>query len=192
MVETGRVAELLLRNLQRAAELVRGFKQVAVHQSTDAISEFDVRTEIESVLLSLHPEVKRRPLSIELECPEGLLMRSFPGALGQILTNLVMNSLVHAFGGRESGRIRIEASGEGGELCLDYADDGVGMNAEGLARIFEPFYTTRRGSGGTGLGMHIVYNLATHKLGGRIRVESPPGEGLRVALQVPLRLDASS
>lgn len=189
LADTGRIADLLLSNLNRAAELVKGFKQVAVHQTSDLLGDFDVAGELRSVLISLHPEIKRRPVAVDLECRDGLVMHSYPGAFAQIVTNLVMNSLLHAFEGRESGRILLSAREDAGQLVLEYADDGCGVPEDQLGRIFEPFYTTRRGKGGTGLGLHIVYNLVTFRLKGRIRADSAPGRGLSLHIRVPLRLE---
>jgi signal transduction histidine kinase len=117
-------------------------------------------------------------------------MDSFPGALSQVMTNLVMNSLLHAFEGRDSGVIRIGCDIDGEDVVMDVSDDGIGMDAADLKRFFDPFFTTKRGSGGTGLGAHVVFNQVTNVLGGTIRVTSSPGAGMRVQMRLPRTLVA--
>ena len=177
---------ILTTNTQRAAALVRSFKQVAVDQSSDAIRHFNLRTYLNEVLLSLQPKLKGRPVKVEVDCPPDLELDSFPGAVSQIVTNMVVNSLVHGFEHDQAGTIRLHATSANGFVNFEYADDGAGMDAATLAKLFDPFFTTRRGTGGSGLGAHILYNLATGPLGGTIRVESAPGRGLQYFLRFPL------
>jgi two-component system NtrC family sensor kinase len=177
---------IMTTNTQRAAALVRSFKQVAVDQSSDAIRSFNLRTYLNEVLLSLQPKLKGRPIKVEVDCPPDIVLDSFPGAVSQILTNLVMNSLVHGFEHDQPGNIRVHAACTNGMMHVEYADDGAGMDAETLGKLFDPFFTTRRGTGGSGLGAHILYNLVTGPLGGTIRVESAPGAGLKYFLKFPL------
>jgi two-component system NtrC family sensor kinase len=177
---------IMTTNTQRAAALVRSFKQVAVDQSSDAIRSFNLRTYLNEVLLSLQPKLKGRPIKVEVDCPPDIVLDSFPGAVSQILTNMVMNSLVHGFEHDQPGTIRVQASCADGVMHVAYADDGAGMDADTLGKLFDPFFTTRRGTGGSGLGAHILYNLVTGPLGGTIRVESAPGEGLKYFLKFPL------
>jgi C4-dicarboxylate-specific signal transduction histidine kinase len=160
-------------NLQRAAALVKTFKQVAVDQANPELRTIAIGEYVEGTLQSLRPRLKPAGHRVELRCDPALRFTGRPDALYQVVVNLVMNSLVHAFPPGRTGTIALEVDaldGEGGErmLRLTYRDDGVGMDPQVAARIFEPFFTTRRGSGGTGLGMHIVYNLVTQALGGRI------------------------
>lgn len=169
--------EILLSNLQRAASLIQSFKQVAVDQSNLDHRRFNVADYTQEILLSLRPKLKQRDISVDLTCPESFVIDTYPGVFSQILTNLVMNSLIHAFGPEESGRIEIEVTPTDDGMALRYADDGCGIAEENLKRIFDPFFTTRRGAGGSGLGMHIVFNLITQQLGGQIKVQSAPGEG---------------
>ena len=176
---------ILTTNTQRAAALVRSFKQVAVDQSSDAIRSFNLRTYLNEVLLSLQPKLKGRPIKVEVDCPPDVVLDSFPGAVSQIVTNMVMNSLVHGFEHEQAGNIRLHATCVDGMVAFAYGDDGAGMDAETLGKLFEPFFTTRRGTGGSGLGAHILYNLATGPLGGTIRVESAPGAGLQYFLRFP-------
>ena len=176
---------IMTTNTQRAANLVRSFKQVAVDQSSNDIRNFNLSTYLNEVLLSLQPKLKGRPVKVNVDCPKDLVMDSFPGAVSQIVTNMVMNSLVHGFERDQAGAIDIRVKEEGGEVLFDYADDGAGMDQEALAKLFDPFFTTKRGSGGSGLGAHILYNLVTGALGGTVRVESEPGKGLRYHLSFP-------
>jgi two-component system NtrC family sensor kinase len=177
---------IMTTNTQRAAALVRSFKQVAVDQSSDAIRSFNLLTYLNEVLLSLQPKLKGRPIKVEVDCPPDIVLDSFPGAVSQILTNMVMNSLVHGFEHDQPGTIRIHATCADGVMHVAYADDGAGMDADTLGKLFDPFFTTRRGTGGSGLGAHILYNLVTGPLGGTIRAESAPGEGLKYCLKFPL------
>jgi len=140
------------------------------------------------VLLSLQPKLKGRPVEVAIDCPRDLQMESFPGAVSQIVTNMVVNSLVHGFERDQPGHITIRAGLEGDHVLFDYGDDGAGMDAETLAKLFDPFFTTKRGSGGSGLGGHILYNLATGVLGGSLQVESSPGQGLRYHLRFPRKV----
>jgi two-component system, NtrC family, sensor kinase len=167
---------IMTTNTQRAAALVRSFKQVAVDQSSDAIRSFNMKTYLSEVLLSLQPKLKARPVEVELDCPADLLLESFPGAISQIVTNMVVNSLVHGFEDERAGHIRIAARLEGETVVFDYSDDGAGM---------DPFFTTRRGQGGSGLGAHILYNLVTGPLGGTVKVESAPEQGLAYHMRFP-------
>ncbi len=177
---------IMTTNTQRAAALVRSFKQVAVDQSSDDIRSFNLRSYLNEVLLSLQPKLKGRPVKVEVDCPADLVLESYPGALSQIVTNMLMNSLVHGFEEREqAGNIAIRASIDGDVVSFSYADDGAGMDGDTLDKLFDPFFTTKRGSGGSGLGAHILYNLVTGPLGGSVRVQSAPGEGLRYALSFP-------
>jgi PAS domain S-box-containing protein len=167
----------ILTNLNRAAELVKSFKQVAVDQATEEKRRFNLREYIDMVLLSLRPKYKRTGHTLEVNCPEDLEIVSYPGVISQILTNLVMNSLIHGFDGIEAGKIVLEVTIDQDQCVLRYSDNGVGMSGEDLGRIYDPFFTTKRAHGGSGLGMHIVYNLVTRRLDGRIECRSAPGEG---------------
>ncbi len=176
---------IMTTNTQRAAALVRSFKQVAVDQSSDDMRSFRLKPYLSEVLLSLQPKLKGRQVTIELQCADNLELDSFPGAVSQIVTNLVVNSLVHGFERDQAGRIRIAARQEGNTVVFDYGDDGEGMDPETLGKLFDPFFTTRRGQGGSGLGAHILYNLVTGPLGGTVKVDSAPGMGLQYHLRFP-------
>jgi signal transduction histidine kinase len=178
-------SQMILTNLQRASELIHSFKQVAVDQASSERRRFDLREYLDEVLLSLGPKLKRTPHAVALDCPPNLVLDSYPGALAQIVTNLLTNSLLHAYPDARAGRITISAARQGEDVRLVYADDGAGIAPEHLGRVFDPFFTTQRGRGGSGLGMHIVYNLVTRMLGGAIDLASRPGEGTRVTVTFP-------
>ncbi|HWS25150.1 MAG TPA: ATP-binding protein, partial [Xanthomonadales bacterium] len=178
-------SDLVLRNLDRASQLVRSFKQVAVDQSSEQRRAFCLREYLAEILLSLHPRIKKQRTQVDIECAEDLVMDTYPGALYQIIVNLVINSLVHAFDEQQGGRIEITARREGEDVVIDFQDDGKGMSEAVQRRVFEPFFTTRRGSGGSGLGLHIVYNLATQVLGGSVSCDSAAGKGTHFRLVLP-------
>jgi len=177
--------DLVLSNLKRASELVRSFKQVAVDQSSEQRRIIALRSYLMDILSSLHPTLKRSRHEIALVCPEELMLDTYPGALYQITSNLLLNACIHAFPDAAIGKIEISASVEGEQVLIKFSDNGSGMTPEVRARVFEPFFTTRRGQGGSGLGLHIVYNLVTQVLNGRIEVESAEGEGTRFLLRIP-------
>ncbi|HXD83133.1 MAG TPA: HAMP domain-containing sensor histidine kinase, partial [Rudaea sp.] len=131
------------------------------------------------------PSLKQTPHVVAIDCSEPITIETYPGALYQIVSNLVMNSLHHAFAPEQAGTISVGARENGSVVELTYRDDGVGMNDEVRARIFEPFFTTRRGQGGSGLGLHMVYNLVTQLLKGSIRVDSAPGAGAVFEIFLP-------
>ncbi|MDQ5915557.1 MAG: hypothetical protein QG584_1449 [Pseudomonadota bacterium] len=180
-------SDLLLRSLNQARNLVASFKQVAVDQTSDQRRHFDLREVVGEVLTTLSPTIRKTPFSVSIDIPEGIVMDSFPGPLGQIVTNFVTNALLHAFEGRLAGIITLHAdSPEGGLLMLTVSDDGNGIPEEHLRRIFDPFFTTKLGKGGSGLGLNIVYNIVTGVLGGRISVRSSLGAGTTFVLTMPL------
>lgn len=184
--QTDECLQMLVANNQRASELIRSFKQVAVDQSSEERRTFILKPYIEEVLLSLQPNIKKTKHHIDLQLEDEITLESYPGALFQVLTNLIMNSLIHGFEHQEKGLIVIAASQQGEFLSLTYQDNGCGMDHEGLQKIFDPFYTTKRGEGGSGLGAHLVYNLVTQQLKGSITCQSEPGQGVRFTLNIPL------
>lgn len=177
--------EALNTNLQRAASLIRSFKQVAVDQSSEERRRFNLRAYIGEIIDSLRPRLKHTQHVIDVDCADNIELDSYPGAFSQILTNLIMNSLIHGFASQAAGRITILAQLGDGELCLRYTDDGCGMSQAQAARVFEPFFTTRRDRGGSGLGMHISHNLVLQKLKGTITCGSTLGAGVEFIIRVP-------
>lgn len=176
---------IMTTNSQRGAALVRSFKQVAVDQSSENIRDFDLHVYLHEVLFSLQPKLKSKKIRVDIHCPADIQMRTYPGALSQIITNMLMNSLIHGFEGRDRGCIDMMVEVDNSNVVITYSDDGVGMDSAALEKLFEPFYTTKRGQGGSGLGTHIVYNLVTGPLGGSIRAISAPGQGLRYLMRIP-------
>ena len=184
---TATAANQLVSNLMRAGELVQAFKQVAVDRSQAERRVFDLGQAVEQILASLRPTLKTSDVTLTVEMPPGIQMDSYPGPLGQILTNLFLNSLHHGFDGRGGGAISVSARHRGrDEVEILFRDDGHGMSEDVQRCAFDPFFTTRRGSGGTGLGLHIVYNLVTARLGGRIILSSSPGLGTTFLIVLPL------
>ncbi|MFC5407068.1 ATP-binding protein [Cohnella soli] len=176
---------MLQSNLFRASELIRSFKQIAVDRSVEIKRTFQLKEYIKEVLVSLQPKLKKTKLNVLLLGEDHIDIHSDPGALSQIITNLIMNSIIHAFEEDEEGTITITATSSPDELTIRYSDNGKGMPPEVVEQIFHPFFTTNRAAGGTGLGMNIVYNLATQSLGGTIRCESVPGAGTTFTIQIP-------
>jgi signal transduction histidine kinase/predicted ATPase len=178
-------ADLILRNLKRAVELIGSFKQVAVDQASEALRLFDLRQYLEDVVVSLRPRLKQSRVTVAIDIAPGLELKGYPGVLSQIFTNLISNSLIHGYDEGSEGAVRIEGGVKEGMVTLLYRDDGKGMDARTAKHVFDPFFTTRRGSGGSGLGMHIVYNLVTGKLGGSIECESAPARGVCFTIRFP-------
>jgi signal transduction histidine kinase len=195
--------DIVLRNLRRADRLVKSFKQVAVDQSSEERRVVDLGLSLEDIVTTLGPSLKNTGCHITLDCPQMIIVETAPGALYQIITNLVMNSITHGFAKSEErirdgeghdtasdggearpearmeqpNEIRIDVRRDAAQIHIDYRDNGSGMEESVRVRIFEPFFTTRRGKGGSGLGMHIVYNLVAQSLRGSIECVSAPGQG---------------
>ncbi len=180
---------LILSNLNRAADLVQSFKQVAVDQSSEQKRTFVIRSYLEEVLLTLKPKFKRSNHQVKIDCDESLTIKSHPGTWSQIVTNLVMNSLLHAYQTGEKGHLAFDIHVNNGQLNFEYYDDGRGIPPENVGKIFNPFFTTRRGDGGSGLGLHIIYNLVTQRLNGTIHCESEVGVGTKFIIELPLKGD---
>ncbi len=170
-------------NIRRAAELVKSFKQVAVDQSSQEDREINIKAYVEDILLSLGSKFKQTKHKVNLNIDENLNIKTNPGTLSQILTNLIMNSLVHAFKSNENGIIDIEIKDIKGKVSIVYKDNGVGLNEDIKKHIFDPFFTTNRENGGSGLGMNIVYNLVTQNLKGTIKLDSSLGSGVRFKME---------
>ena len=186
MGDASQASDILVRNLQRAADLVSSFKQIAVDQASSKRRKFLLSDFMMEIMLTLSPMLVKTPFSISRHIPDGLMMDSYPGPLGQVVTNLVGNCLVHAFHGRSSGNIRIAAeTHQDGWVELSVSDDGVGIPAENLKRIYDPFFTTKLGAGGSGLGLHVTHNIVLGILGGRIAVASELGKGSSFMLSLP-------
>ncbi|MEH6628240.1 MAG: ATP-binding protein [Motiliproteus sp.] len=181
--------DILLTNLYRAVELVENFKEVSVDQSSEDLRAFDARVYLDKVLQSLQPKIKHTRHRIAVNSDDGIEVTLFPGAFAQIITNLVINSLMHGFDGIEEGVIEIDLRVRNHHLSIEYRDNGVGVPESILERIFEPFVTSKRGAGGSGLGMSVVYNLVTRSMKGSIVCHSEPGQGVAISILLPQYLE---
>jgi len=179
-------SDLILSNLRFAASLVRNFKQVAVDQSSEKARVFKLKEYMEQVLSRLKPNLQEGEHKVEIRGDDECELDSYPGAFAQILTNLIMNSIVHGYDEDVSGNFELDIQNRGSNVCLTYKDDGKGIPSENLKKIFEAFFTTKPGQGGTGLGLHIVYNLVTQRLGGSITCQSEPDNGAVFEILIPL------
>jgi signal transduction histidine kinase len=184
--EAEQTITLLTNNLNRASDLISSFKQVAVDQTSEAEREINVSEYLTEVVQSLAPNFKKTQHTIDIHCPDDLSIKCAPGVLAQILTNMIMNSLIHGFEDKTKGAIRLEISEQDNNLVINYSDDGRGLDEGTLKRHFDAFFTTRRGKGGSGLGTHIMYNLVTQTLSGDIEAFSKPGEGLKYIITIPV------
>ena len=184
--EAEQTITLLTNNLNRACDLISSFKQVAVDQTSEAEREINVSEYLTEVVQSLAPNFKKTQHTIDIHCPDDLSIKCAPGVLAQILTNMIMNSLIHGFEDKPKGAIKLEISEQDNNLIINYSDDGIGLDEATLKRHFDAFFTTRRGKGGSGLGTHIMYNLVTQTLGGGIEAFSQPGKGLQYKINIPV------
>jgi signal transduction histidine kinase len=179
-------ADQLVSNLQRAGELIQSFKQVAVDRSHAERREFDLSEATDQIIASLRPLLKRMPLSLVVDVPQGISMNSFPGSYGQVLTNLFLNAVTHAYPDGRAGKLSVAARAVScDDVEIMVADDGIGMTEEVRMRAFDPFFTTRRNNGGTGLGLHVIFNIVTQSLGGNLTMDSAPGRGTTFRIIVP-------
>ena len=200
-MENGRLSEVLFKsflqesyellfmlenNLDRAADLIQHFKQTAVDHSDQNIHIFDVKKSLSSLVLSLKTEMTKYGVNVKLDIEEKLTIYSYPSAWSQIFSNLILNSCNHAFENNNNPEINIKISIKQDKIMAEYMDNGCGIPEENIAQIMLPFFTTKRGQGGTGLGMSIVYNLITEQLNGTIEIKSEMGKGIRILIECPL------
>jgi PAS domain S-box-containing protein len=176
----------LVANLNHAAEMIESFKQVAIDRNYSNRRIFDLGDLTEKVIRSLRPGLEKLRVTLDVDCQSGLTMDSYPGPYGQVLTNLFLNSVTHAFPDRMEGivSIRVRASGDENVEIL-FSDTGCGMSLDVRRKAFDPFFTTRRDQGCTGLGLHIVHTIVTNGLGGRVSLDSEPGEGTELRIMLP-------
>jgi signal transduction histidine kinase len=179
-------ASQLVANLNRAAELVQSFKQVAADRNYSDKRTFDLGELTEQVVMSLRPALRKHHVTLTVDCEPDLTMNSYPGPYGQVLTNLFLNSVAHAFPDGKGGAVDIVVRRVGGDsVQILVSDNGCGMSPDVQRKAFDPFFTTRRDQGGTGLGLHIVYNIVTSRLGGRLELDSGFGQGTRIHIVLP-------
>lgn len=182
-----RSSRLILDNLERVSELVQSFKQTAVDQTHLDQRRFNVRKYLQDTLLSLTPHLKQTPHQVRVSGDESIEINSYPGAFSQVVTNLLMNSLRHAYPDGKAGTLQFNlVVVEANRLKITYSDDGCGISSDYLHKIFDPFFTTARAQGGSGLGLHIVYNLVTHKLQGTVHVQSELNVGTTFIIDIPI------
>ena len=178
------ISEIILRNLNRADRLIKSFKQVAVDQSSEERRTIDLGAYLNEILISLGPALRKMAHQVDIECPASVTLNTYPGAIYQIISNLLMNSIYHAFAPGQTGQISITVQQGAGQVELVYSDNGRGMSEAVRARIFEPFFTTRRGRAGRARHARGVQPV-TQLLRGRIDVSSTPGAGTTFAIVMP-------
>ncbi len=179
--------QIVEQSLQRAAKLIRSFKRISVDQSCDDLIGINLYEYLKDIIRTFHNQFKNRPIEITLDCPQELMIETYPGALAQIMGNLLQNSLNYAFKDNKKGTIEIYVEPpKKDKIKIVFADDGIGMDEDLRQHAFEPFVTMHRGQGGSGLGLNIVYNLITQKLNGNITLESSPGKGASFSFIIPV------
>ena len=191
LIDSDENVAIIFRNLERAAKLISSFKKVAVDQSSAESRTFNVSGLVDEVLLTISAKIESANVNVKVNCPEELYITSKPGPINQILINLILNSIFHAFDGLDNGTITINIMNLSDQLHINYRDDGNGIDESIKAKIFDPFTTTKRGSGGSGLGMHLVYNLVTQALDGHITLEEEEERGVSFDITFPVELAAS-
>lgn len=185
--DTAEASDILLKNLERASQLIKSFKQVSVDQSNETPRRFKVKQYLDEILLSMNPRLKKLRHTVGVECAEDLEIDGYPGAFAQIVTNLVMNSLIHAYEPDMAGNMHIVMFREQDSIKMIFSDDGKGIPTDVLPKIFDPFFTTKRGAGGTGLGLFVIYNIVVKQFGGSISCDSEPGQGTIFTIQFPIQ-----
>jgi len=178
-------SEIILSNLQRAGELIQSFKQVAVDRTSLERRTFALKSYLAEILVTLEPQLKKTPHQVTVTGDDTIHISSYPGAFAQIVTNLIANSIAHAYPTNKPGSIQLDIQQQPQQIVIQYQDDGCGIESQYLNNIFEPFFTTNRDHGGSGLGMHIVYNLVTQKLKGTIKVTSQVNLGTIFTITLP-------
>lgn len=191
--QAGEASDLILHNMARASTLIQSFKRVSADQTSEVRREFDLAQTLEEVVRSVSPSFKHQAVKVSVNSQPGLQMDSYPGAIAQIVTNLMQNAVMHAFPEGQLGNVQITARLESETvIALDVVDDGCGMDEQALKLAFEPFFTTKRNAGGTGLGLHIVHNLVVNVLGGTIELSSQAAQGSCFAMRFPRKARLSA
>ncbi|BDM78926.1 hybrid sensor histidine kinase/response regulator [Acaryochloris marina] len=180
-----RCTKLINSNLGRAGDLIQSFKQVAVDQSHRELRTFNLKDYVGEVVTSLEPQARRSGLTLDLAGDDSIVLTHDPGVFAQVITNLVTNSIKHAYQPGEVGQLQIHLEQQNDQVLLTYRDDGCGISTENLSRVYEPFFTTARNQGGTGLGLNIVYNIVTQSLKGTIKIDSQLGQGTTFTVALP-------
>ena len=181
--------QIIIRNLDRAANLISSFKQVAVDQSIEDERDFNMKQLIDDVFLTLTPKIKNHQYDLNISCDDELVIKSKPSPITQVLINLIINSFIHGFENEINGaEISIAVRAVNDRLTITYSDNGSGISLEMQDKIFEPFSTTKRGEGGSGLGMHLVYNLVTQALKGTIQLDATRNDGATFIIDFPIEI----
>ena len=183
---------ILTRNLSSAADLIRSFKQVSVDQMSEQVREVLLSEYFKEVIHSMLPKTKRAQVTVDLDCIEGRSCFIYPGFLSQVITNLIANSIIHGFAEKNHGTITLVVSAQENEVSIQYSDDGIGIADDILPKVMEPFFTTKRDEGGSGLGLSIIHNIVTQKLNGHIKLTSGVGKGLTVDISFPILKQAAN
>ncbi|MEA3512011.1 MAG: HAMP domain-containing sensor histidine kinase, partial [Campylobacterota bacterium] len=185
--ESNDLAEIIYTNLKRSADLVKSFKEISVDQTNEVKKEFNFKEYLEKILLSIHSKTKNKHMDINLDCSDLIVISSYPGVYAQIITNLIMNSMIHGFENKNDGKIDITVTYMKDDLSIVYKDNGKGIDKENIKKIFNPFFTTKRDEGGSGLGLNIIYNLITSRLNGTIECKSEIGKSTQFNIKIPLK-----
>ncbi len=185
--ESSSLAEIIFTNLKRSADLVRDFKEISVDQTNEIKKEFNIKEYLEKIILSVHNKTKQKQVEIRLDCDDTIVINSYPGVYAQIVTNLIINSLIHGFDTKNNGKIDIIVSYKKDTLSIIYKDDGKGIDEDNIKKIFNPFFTTKRDQGGSGLGLNIIYNLITSRLNGSIECKSEVDKWTQFNINIPLK-----
>lgn len=185
LTQVQEVTSSLTNNLRRAADLVANLKKVSSDQVSGEKRQFDVGEYIEEILVTLRIKLKRTKHVINVNCPDNIIINSIPGAFGQILTNLVLNSLLHGFENMDRGVITIDIIDKVNTINFNYKDNGIGIKEENIHKVFDPFFTTKKGQGGTGLGLQIINNIVTDTLNGTLEFNSSEGKGVEFIMEIP-------
>ncbi|MCJ8319902.1 MAG: ATP-binding protein [Colwellia sp.] len=188
--EVEEIGRILTTNTDRAANLIHSFKQIAVDQSSNEIRNFNMKSYLDEIILSLRPTLKRTSHEIKIKCEDSFWISTHAGALSQIISNLIMNSVKHGFEKIAQGVINIEVVEQRQFAILRFSDNGCGLNEQDMKKLFDPFFTTKRGEGGSGLGTHLVFNLVTTSLKGKLKASSELGKGLAYIIRFPKKLES--
>jgi signal transduction histidine kinase len=181
----GESLDIMQKNLNRIHDLVQSFRKIASDRYIEEKREFNVRDYLSDILISLKPKLRRTKHAVELTCSDSLTVETYPGSFSQIIMNLFVNSLTHAFEPGQTGHITIHAESDYATFILTYSDDGKGIPRENIDKIFDPFFTTKREEGGTGLGLSTAYRVVTQMMGGTIRCETSLGKGTTFIITIP-------
>ena len=183
--------EILMKNLDRAALLVKNFKKISVDQSSEELRDFELNTYLQEVVSTFKSELKHRPIELELKLDNTAIdMHSYPGAISQIIVNMLQNALLHAFDFDQEGKISIQTQHDENNATIIFTDNGKGIDSSVVNKVFEPFITTKRNKGGTGLGLNITYNLVTQHLSGKVRLDTEYKDGARFIINIPNNITA--